>query len=215
MKKEAWEFTKINFRWMLVAGAFLFLYMQGCFKQFTPQAPTVTHDTTVIVHHYESAPYQPAVVNVLPPKATVINLPEYQADTSSIQSLRKQFDELVKKHTEQNVYNDTLKIDSLGYVNVKDTVSENKLASRSYNFNIKERLITTTITQPYKPRNQVFVGAGISFIPNTQAIQSVDAGIMFKNKKDAQIGISPTYDFNSKQFGGRISYYNKIKLKLF
>lgn len=211
MKKEAWEFFKINFRWILVGGLFAIMYFQGCFDRFnTPQQPTITHDTTVIIHQYESQPYTPTTINVLPPKPDIINLPEYQPDTSSIQNLRKQFDALVNKHTQQNVYNDTLKIDSLGWVNVKDTISENKLSKRSYNFNIKERLITTTITQPYKPRNQIYFGGGIQSSINQPAFNQAEVGLLFKNKKDNVFSISGTYEFPTSQTGIKVGYYNKI-----
>lgn len=210
--KEVWEFFKINFKWLLIVAFAIFLWLQGCFKQFTPQQPTVVHDTTVIIHHYESAPYTPPVVNVLPPKPAVINLPQYQADTSSIQALRKQFDALVQKHTSQKVYNDTLRVDTLGYVNVKDTISENALVKRSYNYNIKERLIRTTITEPYKPRTQVFFGGGVTIPTTAPAIQQVELGVLIKNKKDLILGVAGNYHFKQQELGGKVSLYKLLKL---
>lgn len=211
-KNEAWEFFKLNFKWILVVGLFITLWLSGCFKRFESQAPTITHDTVVIVHEYQSAPYIPPVINVLPAKPTVINKPEYTPDTSSIQALRKQFNELVLKHTQQNIYSDTLKVDTIGWVNIKDTVSENKLSNRSFSYNIRERHITTTITQPYKPRNQVFIGGGINSPIQNPAIREIALGLLFKNKHDAQLGLSGTYDIKNNSPGAEIRYYKLIKL---
>lgn len=213
MKQQAWEFFKYNFKWLAGAALILVLYFQGCFKQFEAAPPTVTHDTTVIVHKYEAAPYIPPIINVLPAKPTVINKPEYQPDTSSIEALRKQFNELVRKHTEQNIVNDSLKIDTLGYVNIKDTISENKIAKRSYNYDIKERLITTTITQPYKLRNQVFIGGGINIPLDNPLIRQVAAKVLFENKGGSAIELSPNYNFKTKEPGAEISYLKLIRIK--
>jgi hypothetical protein len=213
VRGEIWDFVKRNFSILIVGILLLLFYFQGCFDKFKPGVPTVTHDTTVIIHEYQSQPYTPATINVLPPKPDIINLPQYQPDTSSIQALRKQFEALVSKHTQQNIYNDTLKVDSLGWVNVKDTISENKLAKRSFNFNIKERLITTTITQPYSPRNQVFIGGGVESLVNKPSFNQVELGLLLKNKKDDIMGLSGTYNIPSTSPGIKFSFYKKLKLK--
>lgn len=210
--REIWDFIKKNFTILIVGILMLIFYFQGCFDKFKPGVPTITHDTTVIVHEYQSAPYTPTTINVLPPKPDIINLPEYQADTSSLQNLRRQFDALVLKLTQQNIYNDTLKVDSLGWVNVKDTISENKLVKRSYNFNIKEHLVTTTITQPYIPRNQVFIGFGIGSNLNAKNFRDVELGLLFKNKKDYILGVAGTYGIADNSPGVKFSLFKKIKL---
>lgn len=210
--KEAWDFFKINFKWLIGAMLFLFIWSKGCFNPLRPQPPTVTHDTTVIVHKYESAPYIPPTINVLPAKPAVANQPKYKADTSSIQALRKQFDNLVKEHTQQRTYNDTLRIDTLGFVNVKDTISENRITSRKFSYNIKERLITTTIREHYKPKNQLYMGAGFTVPLSGTTYQQIDLGFLFKNKKDVMLGLSGNYNIQDNQFGVRASLYSKIRL---
>lgn len=210
MKKEIWEFTKINFKWLILGAIFIFLYSKGTFDKSSSQ-PIIIRDTSYILHEYQSPTYTPPVINVLPGKPDVINLPQYQPDTSSIQALRKQFDQLVQKHTSRNTYSDTLKIDSLGYVNVKDTVSENKLTSRSFSYNIREKIITNTITLPYKPRTQLYFGGGFSVPLGTNSPQQFDLGLLLKNKKDMMLGVGGMYDIKNNQFGVRASLYSKIK----
>lgn len=206
---ELWDFFKTNFKWLIVAGAFLLFYTKGCFQPPIVQQPHT--DTVIIVHDRQSGTYTPPPITINLPKPTTSNKPEYIPDTSSIHALRLQFENLVRKHTEQVTYNDSLKIDSLGYVNVKDTVSENRLHSRSYSYNIKERIITKTL--PTKLRNQVFIGGGLG-IPLSvgNIIQSVKAGVLFKNKRDNVLGADVLYYFPTSKPGVQFSYYLKIKL---
>lgn len=210
---SAWDFFKENFKWILIAALFLFLWGKGCFKRFEPQEPTIIRDTIHVYHEYQSPVYTPPVVNVLPGKPDVINLPQYQPDTSSIQALRAQFNDLVTQHTDQVTYNDTLRIDSIGYVSIKDTVSENKLQNRSYSYKIGERIITNTITlPPPKAKNQVYIGFNAQSIMNSVNSPTVGAGVMFKNKKDGVLQLSGLYDFKYNQPIVQMGVYSKIRL---
>lgn len=170
-----------------------------------------TSDTTYVIHVGESGPYTPPIINVLPPKSNVINLPEYQADTSSIQALRAQFIALVNKHTEQKTYNDSLKVDTLGYVNVKDTVSENKLTGRSFSFNIKERVINNTKYAPIK--NQWFIGASVRSPIQTPGAEAINLGIIIKNKREDIISLSGGYNLQTKLPEAQLGYYKKLSFK--
>ena len=74
--------------------------------------------------------------------------------------LKKQFQNLVKEHTAINIYADTLKLDSLGYVFVVDSVQFNELKNRIYNYKYTLPIVKETTTV-VKNRNQVYVGGGI------------------------------------------------------
>jgi hypothetical protein len=217
---ELWAFFKLNFKWILAAVFILVLWLAGCFKRFESQPPTVVHDTVYVHHYYESAPYTPPTINVLPARPTVISQPEYQPDTSSIAALRAQFNALVEKHTQQVVYSETIPIDTMGYFKINDTISENKIASRSYEYDIKEKIITTTITQPYKPRNQVYAGFGVESSVASPGFRQFQLGLQFKNKQDVALGIAGTYTLPNKKFtpqpdgfGVQLSLYKKITLR--
>lgn len=212
-KEQLWDFLKSNFRWLLIGGIALFLYSKGCFHAPTAQAPIIVRDTVYIKHEYTSPVYTPPPITIIAPKPTIINNPQYKPDTSSMQALRAQFDALVKKHTEQVAYNDRLKIDSLGYVDVQDTVSENRLTTRRYSYSIKERIITNTITIPEKVRNQVFVGLGLNTELSNDLIDQINASVLLKNKKDNILALTVFYGWQTRSPGIGFSYYQKISLK--
>lgn len=96
--------------------------------------------------------------------------------------LKKQFQSLVKEHTALNIYADTLKLDSLGYVFVVDSVQFNELRNRIYDYKytlpvVKEK---TTLIQK---RNQVYVGGGIFTNTGLNTI-GAELNLSLKTKSD-------------------------------
>jgi hypothetical protein len=209
---EIWQFIKLNFKFLLIAGVALFLYGQGCFDRSKTQPPTivVVRDTTY-TEHTGGGPSNPVIINNIPANPKEIP-PTYKPD-ASYEGLVKQYNELAATFLSKNTYSDRLKIDTLGYVDVRDTVSQNRLAGRSYNFNIKERLITNTITITNPPRNQWFIGAGVQSDLNKTNIRQVDVSLLLKNKKENIVGLSAGYLISTKSMGVGVHFYKKISLK--
>ncbi len=166
-----------------------------------PKVDTVVvRDTTWEVH-------DSLIVKKVPIKETIYDIdtltlpPQYIADTN-YPKLKAQFDELVKMHLSKNIYADTLKLDTLGYVSIADTIQENKLQNRGIHYNYKIPTITEkiTITKQAPKRNQLYVGAGIN---TNKALmpQAVEAGLILKTKRDQIYGLKAGSDIN-----GQISY---------
>ena len=65
---------------------------------------------------------------------------------------------IVKDYNQVKVYSDTMRIDSLGYAYIQDTISQNKIQGRGFsaNFNLPTITITKVITP--KPKNEVYLG---------------------------------------------------------
>lgn len=106
---------------------------------------------------------------------------KYLPDTNYV-VLKKQFQNLVKEHTALNNYADTLKLDSLGYVFVVDSVQFNALKNRIYDYKytlpvVKEK---TTVVQK---RNQVYVGGGI-FTNTDLNTLGAELNLSLKTKSD-------------------------------
>ena len=110
------------------------------------------------------------------------------ADTSSLEALRTQFNDLKDKYTAKNNYKDTLKIDSVGNVFISDSIWLNKLNSRTISYNIKYPTITTTtiIKEPYIAKRQVFVGGTV-----INSVLGVDGGLgmLYKDRNDRIFGV--------------------------
>ena len=169
------------------------------------KADTVTlHDTTWQTH-------DSLIIKKLVIKNTIHDTlpPEYIADTN-YPKLKAQYDALVFAHLAKNIYADTVKLDTLGYVAVADTVHKNELLGRSYKYNYKIPTITVTntITKQAPAKGALFMGGGITGNPNE--VKSLFGGLLYKSKKDKVFGLTIGVTGNSKIVYGVQSYW-KIK----
>jgi len=124
-------------------------------------------------------------------------------------SSKVRFENLLKEHLVRTVYADTIKLDSLGTIVVKDTVWLNKLyGKREYIKDYKIPFVTKTITKKEDPKRQMYIG-GNSFIGTSGLLAP---GLIYKDRKDrvyqANVGVG---------FNGSINYgfgmYWKINLR--
>ena len=193
---------------VIVIAALLFIVAaqhKGC---NTPEikADTVTlHDTTWLTH-------DSLIVKKLKVKEIIHDTlpPEYIADTN-YPKLKAQYDALVIAHLAKKVYADTVKLDTLGYVTVADTVHKNELQNRSYKYNYKIPTVTVTtiITKQAPPKGALFFGGGFT---NTKQLelQTIQGGVLYKTKKDKIFGLHIGLNNNSQVIYGVSSYW-KIK----
>lgn len=131
--------------------------------------------------------------------------------SNDIDTCKSRLDNLLKDHLVRTVYSDTIKLDSLGTIVVKDTVWLNKLhGKREYIKDYKIPFVTKTITKPTPPKRQMYIGGNL--FGNANSMQSITPGLLYKNKKDQiyQVNVGINFD-------GTITYglgaYWKIKLK--
>jgi len=169
------------------------------------KADTVTLHDTAWIHH------DSLIVKKLKVKEIIHDtLPaEYIADTN-YPKLKAQYDALVFAHLAKKIYADTVKIDTLGYVTVADTVHKNELQNRSYKYNYKIPTVTVTtiITKQAPPKGALFIGGGVTGNPNE--VKSLFGGFLYKSKKDKVFGLNVGLTGNSKIVYGVQSYW-KIK----
>lgn len=169
------------------------------------KADTVTLHDTAWIHH------DSLIVKKLKIKQIIHDtLPaEYIADTN-YPKLKAQYDALVFAHLAKKIYADTVKIDTLGYVTVADTVHKNELQNRSYKYNYKIPTVTVTtiITKQAPPKGALFIGGGVTGNPNE--VKSLFGGFLYKSKKDKVFGLNVGLTGNSKIVYGVQSYW-KIK----
>ena len=169
------------------------------------KADTVTlHDTTWTVH-------DSLIVKKLKVKEVIHDTlpPEYIADTN-YPKLKAQYDALVIAHLAKKVYADTVKLDTLGYVTVADTVHKNELQNRSYKYNYKipTVTVTTTITKQAPPKGALFMGGGVT--GNKNGLDILQGGLLYKSKQDKIFGLHIGINGNSQVVYGVQSYW-KIK----
>jgi len=125
--------------------------------------------------------------------------------------LVKQYTELAEKFLASNIHADSVKIDSIGYVHITDTVSRNLLTGRSTSYNLKYPIVKETLIVPEKKRNQVYVG-GLLQGNRSSAVDAISAGALFKTKKDQIYGVTAGINSSGQiQYG--VQLYWKLKLK--
>ena len=149
----------------------------------------------------------PKVVQTIPIKI----ISEKYLPDPNYDKLVLQYQELVKLHLAKNIQKDSVKIDSIGFVKVTDTVQNNIVQNRKWEYNIKYPIIKETIIEPPKKINQLYIGGGLQG-NQYNIINSINGGILYKNKKDQLYGLSVGIDTNGQVVYGVSSYW-KIKFK--
>ena len=113
----------------------------------------------------------------------------------------------------QTEYIDTIKLDSIGYVRLRDILEQNKIKSRDVFYNYKVPTITKEITKTIQPVNkrQVYVGVDARF-DKTTIVHSIGVDLMLKNKKDMIYGINLGVSSSMVPYYGGVILW-KIKLR--
>ena len=149
----------------------------------------------------------PKVVQTIPVKI----ISEKYLPDPNYDKLVLQYQELVKLHLAKNIQKDSVQIDSIGFVKVTDTVQNNIVQNRKWEYNIKYPIIKETIIEPPKKINQLYIGGGLQG-NQYNIINSINGGILYKNKKDQLYGLSVGINTNGQVVYGVSSYW-KIKFK--
>lgn len=200
---------KIKFSYLVIGILVAIIFLQrSCNSEqrsSTPE-PIVTTDTIW------KTTYDTVYKNVTVLKKEYIKLQgEQYTSGETIDTCKARFQNLLKEHLVRTVYSDTLKLDSLGTIVVRDTVWLNKLyGKREYIKDYKIPFVTKTITKSEPPKRQMYVGGNL--FGNSNSMQSITPGLLYKNKKDQiyQVNVGINFD-------GTITYglgaYWKIKIK--
>jgi len=127
---------------------------------------------------------------------------------------------ILKEYYTKVLYKDVLILpDSLGTVAVTDTISQNKIFGRTFNANVKQRVIKETTIVKELPKNQVYFGFGGQF-NKVDFIGGLSTGVILKTKKDkiyqVNLGVTnSTIDGVNGEFKPYVGagVYWKIRLK--
>jgi DNA-binding Lrp family transcriptional regulator len=172
-----------------------------------PNDTLVVHDTAWKIHDSIVVKKVPVYKEVI---VKITSRPEMLPDTN-YDNLKRQYEALLQLYLNKLVYSDTIRVGTYGYIAVLDTIAENKLAYRKTQENYKIPIVkeTKTITKYAPPVRNLFVGGGIT-TSKTLGIQGIEAGIIYKTKKDALFNAKASVDLNGTPIYG-FGYYHKIK----
>lgn len=224
---EIWLFIKLNFKWLLLAGLGLFIFLTKCSNNDsgnTPHSDTTTRIIQVPQPIIINPPYQPAqsgatiYVPVPGNSQPVTPATDIAGLTQQVILLNSRIENLAKEYYAIKHYEDSIPLHDtsglrVGVVNLKQTVSENTLKSTQPSYQLSFPHTITTINNYAVPRNQVYIGAGFQAGLKGTGFTQVNLGLQFKNKRDYMFGGAVGYDLKSKQPGINISYYKLITIK--
>ena len=165
-------FKNIQTLLVVVLAALLFL-QRGC-SSTSPVEPeviteVVTQWDTIRVAEKE---YVPKYI-----RKTVVEIDTFSVPIDTIS--------ILKDYYAKYFYTDTIKIDTLGTIIVNDTVTRNLISMRDVQSNIF--IPTTTITNTVYLYKREFYG-GISVGSTNQAVQNINAELLYINKKRQSYG---------------------------
>lgn len=172
-----------------------------------PNDTLVVHDTAWKIHDSIVVKKVPVLKEVI---VEVASRPEMLPDTNYA-NLKRQYEALLQLYLNKLVYSDTIKVGTYGYIAVLDTIAENKLVYRKTQENYKIPIVkeTKTITKYAPPVRNLFIGGGIT-TSNSLGIRGLEAGIIYKTKKDALFNAKASVDLNGSPLYG-FGYYYKLK----
>jgi hypothetical protein len=110
---------------------------------------------------------------------------------------------IVKDYNIVKVYSDTMRIDSLGYAYIQDTISQNKIQGRGFSANFKLPTITITKLLEQKNKNQLYLGF-IGDLKHSNGQIGIGGSIALKTAKNTLYTATAT--MNGYSFG----YYKKF-----
>jgi len=175
---------------LVVVLAVLLFYQNSCSSTPPVEPQTITEvvtrwDTLKVA----TKEYVPKYI-----RKTVVDIDTFQAPIDTIS--------ILKDYYAKYFYTDTIKVDSLGFIVINDTVTRNLISKRDVQSNIF--IPTTTVTNTtYLYKRELFWGASIS--GNKEQIQSVNGELMYVNKKRNAYGFGVGVDQNFQPiFTGRL-----------
>jgi hypothetical protein len=168
---------KNYFKNILVLGLLvliiLLLIQRSC---FSPTPTTITDTIIKIEVRWDTVEI---ISEVYTPKWSYIVKPVFKYHP--IDTL-----EILKDYFAQYYYKDTIHLDTLGFIIIKDTISQNKIQSRQTSSHLY--IPTTTITKTININNREFyVGTGLGFDENQ--INYLGGELLYKNKKSQAYGL--------------------------
>ena len=207
--------------WIVIIIIFLILLRTCNFKDLKKNYDEIVTDTivkydTTIIRYGYPVYTQPQIITDTIIDITIL-IKYLPSEDNEI--LRKQYNDLVNKFVATKTYTDTLRLDTLknikGYIAINDSIRENNLLRRRYDFKIEQFDVTKTleITKSiYKNKRIVYGGIKVGAWQNLN-INTISAGFLYKDRKNNIFSLSQGYIFGLNVPNTELGYYKIISLK--
>jgi hypothetical protein len=104
---------------------------------------------------------------------------------------------ILKDYFAKRYYEDTIR-NAYGYIIIKDTITENKVAARKHSERFTIPVVTTTIQLPVKQKTQVYAGI-LAQGSKDNLLSGFGVGLMLKTKKDQVYQLAALQNINGGQ----------------
>lgn len=182
--------------------------LQRCGKGNTTPTEVKIKRDTIWVHKDSTIYSKPQIIKTIPVTIEQWNT-EYLPDTNYTKLLQ-QYQDVVTKYLSSNLLQDSIKIDSIGYIKVIDTISHNTVKGRSTSYKFKYPVVKETLTVVPEPKRQVYAGIGLGG-DGVKFIDQISLGMLYKDRKDRVFGASIMASPSGIEYG--VQSFWKIKLK--
>ena len=185
----------------------LVILLQMCNKKpsAAPGDIVIHRDTTWIIKDSTIHSKPQLVTHQVETDSLIIK--EFYPDTS-YKGLLAQYNKLLDDYLAKNNYSDSLKIDSIGYVHIKDSIMKNTLVGRTYRYNLTYPIVHDSVIKYADPRREFYFGGGIQGFRGG-VIRTFNTGLMYKDKKERVYILSGTID-NNNNLGVQLQTYWKL-----
>jgi hypothetical protein len=172
---------------LLVAVLIFFIASDA---RYTKSAPTIVSDTV-----YQQKTFTKFIKGN--------SIPFVILDTIYLIDTIKDTITIVKDYNQVKVYSDTMRIDSIGYAYIQDTISQNKIQGRGFSANFNLPTITINKIIEPKSKNQLYLGF-IGDLKHSNGQIGIGGSIALKTAKNTLYTATAT--MNGYSFG----YYKKF-----
>lgn len=192
---------------LMIVGALALNFIVNGFHN--PLAPNIKY---IDGKPYEVIKHEIDTIDIVKTKVVTKKGKDIYHDTTIFVQVPMNVDtlEIIKSYFAKNVFKDTLHLpDSLGFVTVQDTISQNKIQARSYTASVKQRTIKETTIVKELPKTKIFWGVGMGF-DRVDFVHHINANLLINTKGDRLYNIGAGIDINKVPFINA-SLYWKIK----
>lgn len=194
---------------LLVLIAVLVAAYFGIFGKHNPFSPEIKY---IDGKPYEVIKHDIDTVEVVKTTVKIKKGEDIYHDTTIYVSVPFNVDtlEIIKSYFAKNVFKDTLKLDdSLGFVFVHDTISQNKIASRKYVAKVKQREIKETTIVKELPKTHLYWGLGLGF-DKVNYVNNINANLLLQTKCQRVYGLGVGVNADKTPFINATVYW-KLK----
>lgn len=201
------NFIKNNVLNLLVLVLVAIVLLEKCTQPVPSEGPKIVRDTVWVVKD-SLITSKPQVTKTIQIEShdTIIN--HYIPDTNYAK-LVVQYQEVVNQLLAKNIMQDSVRIDTNGYVKITDTVQKNLIVGRSTQVNIKYPVIKETVTIFPKKVTQLYIGGAFQ---TNLVNQQAGVGALLKTRNDFLFGGSLSVNtYGDLMYG--VGAYWKLKIK--